>query len=243
MSGRHPDWARTAAARWRHARTACAAPEHRGTQRWRSVCPARPLRANPSVTPMLRDRVYREPVGRNARFTAWADAVDVGLEVDHPGDRHGLADPALGRVDRRAPPRPPCRCARPRSSPPPAARPGPRCSVLMWMTRSTRGSATRAASIAAHGLGRRRPRRAAGSWSRPPGRPPPRPAARRSRRVPMPSQTPSSVISVSADAEQREHQADQRGEVLEQHDRQLGRLGPADELHPGQRRRAPGWTR
>ena len=50
--------------------------------------------------------------------------------------------------------------------------------------------------------------------------------------VPMPSQTPSPVIRVSDDADQREDQAEQRAGVLEQHDRQLRGLGPADEVAP-----------
>ena len=48
--------------------------------------------------------------------------------------------------------------------------------------------------------------------------------------VPYPSQRPSSVTTAMPYAAHREHQADQRAEVLEQHDRQLGGLGPADEL-------------
>ena len=36
------------------------------------------------------------------------------------------------------------------------------------------------------------------------------------------------------DPDEGEDEADQRREVLEQDDRQLGRLGPPDELHPGQ---------
>ncbi len=47
--------------------------------------------------------------------------------------------------------------------------------------------------------------------------------------VPTASQPPLSVIRVSATPNEREDQADQRAEVLQQHHRQLGRLGPADE--------------
>ena len=55
------------------------------------------------------------------------------------------------------------------------------------------------------------------------------------QRVPMPSQTPSPVAQGEADAAEREDQADQRAEVLQQDDRQLGGLGAADELRPGER--------
>ena len=50
--------------------------------------------------------------------------------------------------------------------------------------------------------------------------------------VPTPSQMPLPVTQGQADADQGEDQAEQRGEVLEQHDRQLGRLGRADEARP-----------
>ena len=49
----------------------------------------------------------------------------------------------------------------------------------------------------------------------------------------MPSQTPLPVITARPTPNEREHQTDQRGDVLEQHDRQLRRLGAADELPPG----------
>ncbi len=49
------------------------------------------------------------------------------------------------------------------------------------------------------------------------------------RQVPMPSQTRLAGDHREPDAEQREHQPDQRGDVLEQHHRQLGRLGVPDE--------------
>ena len=44
--------------------------------------------------------------------------------------------------------------------------------------------------------------------------------------VPTPSQTASSVTSAVVTAAERDHEADQRAEVLEQHDGQLGRLRP-----------------
>ena len=50
------------------------------------------------------------------------------------------------------------------------------------------------------------------------------------QRVPMPSQTPSPVSERQADAAEREDQADERAEVLQEDDRQLGGLGAADEL-------------
>ena len=50
----------------------------------------------------------------------------------------------------------------------------------------------------------------------------------------VPTRVPDAVAGHQgqADAEQREDQAEQRREVLEQHDRQLGRLGGADEAAP-----------
>ena len=45
-----------------------------------------------------------------------------------------------------------------------------------------------------------------------------------------------------ADAAEREDQADQRAEVLQEDDGQLGGLGAADELRPGQRCRGSRWT-
>ena len=54
MCRRLPTGPQREAARWMRGR---AWAQHDGGQCWRSVCPARPLRANPSVTPMLRDPV------------------------------------------------------------------------------------------------------------------------------------------------------------------------------------------
>ena len=48
--------------------------------------------------------------------------------------------------------------------------------------------------------------------------------------VPTTSKQRFPVISDSATPNEGEDQADEGGEVLEQHHRQLGRLGPADEL-------------
>ena len=50
------------------------------------------------------------------------------------------------------------------------------------------------------------------------------------QRVPMPSQTPSPVSEGEADAAEGEDQADERAEVLQEDDGQLGGLGAADEL-------------
>ena len=51
--------------------------------------------------------------------------------------------------------------------------------------------------------------------------------------VPSASNAGLSVSDGQPDAEQREHQPDQRAEVLQQHHRQLRHLGLADELPPG----------
>ena len=50
--------------------------------------------------------------------------------------------------------------------------------------------------------------------------------------VPTASHTGSPVITREPDAEEREDQADERAEVLQQHDRQLRHLRLADELPP-----------
>ena len=50
--------------------------------------------------------------------------------------------------------------------------------------------------------------------------------------VPIASNSGLPVIAREADAEQREDEADEGGDVFEQHDRQLGRLGVPDERDP-----------
>ncbi len=157
-------------------------------------------------------------------------AVQVRLEVDDPRGRDGGAHPRLGGVDRRRRPRRASRRAASRSSRRPAVPPGPRCIVRRWITRSTPAPAS-AASIAR-------------TWTGAADSPSSRLLVSITRmtatvmssapmaQVPMPSQIGSSVSDRQPDAEQREHQAGERGDVLEQDGRQFRHLRVPDEPEP-----------
>ena len=143
--------------------------------------------------------------------------------------RLGRPDRRLGGVDGLGDALP----RRPRATPIFAATSsssGPRCSVFMWMMPLDAVGAARAlAAIRRCARGSRTPR-AAGSWSRSRARSRRPPAAARSARCRRRRSRRCSVTRRQHHADEREGQADQRGEVLEQDHRQLGLLGPADEL-------------
>ena len=115
------------------------------------------------------ERPARSARGRRVDAAACAGLVDVRLQVDDPGDRHGRADPRLALVDV---PRDIRGAARARGTAIFAATSsssGPRCSVFMWMMRSTPAPASDGPLDLLGRPRRRRPRPAAGSSSRSPG--------------------------------------------------------------------------
>ena len=161
---------------------------------------AAPLGLRHHCAGTLRQSSAPVPVGRRGATAV----VDVGLEVDDPGDRHGRADPALGGVDGAGRRRAAVSSRRRRSWPRRAARPGPRCSVLQVDDPVDAASPASAALDPPHVLGGRRPRRAAGSSSRSPRTTATTTSSRPIATVPTPSQRPLPVTSVEADADQRE---------------------------------------
>ena len=165
----------------------------------------------------------------------WRAAVDVRLEVDAARaaratasrTRPSAASMARGDLGGRV------RAAPPRSWRRPAAPPGRGACVRMWMTRSTPGRRRRRAPRAMAAPARAwRPRRAAGSSSRPRGRPRRPPAARRCSAVPTPSQMPLPVSRVSPTPNRAKTRPISAAKSSSSTTGSSGALARADELAP-----------